>query len=172
MYKSTFGIINIGLTCYINSVIQVLIHTSSFLEKFLEKFQTIKKNHNSTSYYFYKMLCEINNNDNLNVIDISNFIIIFKNIHPTFSGINQFDATEFLRVLLEDITILENDNKKNQLLLSKEYKENFYDNESSIISKNFYSQMISIYSFQCSHMHFNSCWIFHCLYQKICLNWN
>ena len=47
--------------------------------------------------------------------------------------------------------ILENDNEKNKLLLSKEYKENFYDNESSIISKNFYSQMISIYSCQCNH---------------------
>ena len=119
-----------------NSVIQVLIHTSSFLEKFSEKFQSIKKNHNSTSYYFYKMLCEINNNDNLNVIDISNFITFFKNTYSTFGGINQFDASEFLRVLLEDIStdlneatkgknhiILENDNEKNQLSLPKEYKK-------------------------------------------------
>ena len=47
--------------------------------------------------------------------------------------------------------ILENDNEKNKLILSKEYKENFYGNESSIISKNFYSQVVSIYSCQCSH---------------------
>ena len=96
--------------------------------KIFRKISNNKKKHNSTSYYFYKMLCEINNNDNLNVIDISNFITFFKNIHPTFSGINQFDASEFLRVLLEDIstdlneatkgkshTTLENDNEKNKL---------------------------------------------------------
>ena len=82
LYKKTFGIINIGLTCYINSVIQVLFHTYLFLEKFLEKLPKIEKNHSSTSYYFYKMLCEINKNNNLNVIDISDFINFFKNIHP------------------------------------------------------------------------------------------
>ena len=71
------------------------------------------------------MLSEIHKNNNSNVIDISEFINFFKNIHPNFGGINQFDDSEFLRVLLEDINtelneaskginhiLLENDNKK------------------------------------------------------------
>ena len=159
IYNTTFGIINIGLTCYINSVIQILIHTYTFLENFKDKVHIIEKNNNTTSYYFYKMLSEIHKNNNSNVIDISEFINFFKNIHPNFGGINQFDSSEFLRVLLEDINaelneaskginhiLLENDNNKNKLILSKEYKQNFFDKESSIISKYFYSQTISIYS--------------------------
>ena len=47
--------------------------------------------------------------------------------------------------------LLENDNNKNKLILSKEYKQNFFDKESSIISKYFHSQTISIYSCQCNH---------------------
>ena len=81
---------------------------------------------------------------------ISEFINFIKNIHPNFGGINQFDSSEFLRVLLEDINaelneaskginhiLLENDNNKNKLILSKEYKQNFFEKESSIISNIF-----------------------------------
>ena len=49
------------------------------------------------------MLYNIYKKNNLKINDITDFIIFFKNIHPAFIGINQFDASEFLRVLLEDI---------------------------------------------------------------------
>ena len=162
--NSLFGIINIGLTCYINSVIQIILHTELFLEKFLEKSQIITKNKNSTSFYIYKILCNIFKNKNLKVIDIRDFIHFLKNFHPIFGGINQCDALEFLRVLLEDIStelnevkksknhiLLDNDNNKTKLTLCQEYKKNFLEKESSIISNNFYSQIISIYSCEFKH---------------------
>ena len=54
IYNNTFGIIDTGLTCYINSVIQILIHANTFIEKFIGKVQIIEKNHNSTSNFFIK----------------------------------------------------------------------------------------------------------------------
>ena len=120
--NSLFGIINIGLTCYINSVIQIILHSELFLEKFLEKSQIITKNKNSTSFYIYKILCNIFKNKNLKVIDIRDFIHFFKNFHPIFGGINQCDALEFLRVLLEDISTELNEVKKskNHILLDND----------------------------------------------------
>ena len=106
LYKKIHGIIYIGLTCYINSLVQVLIHTYSFLEYFINKIEIIVKNKISISYYFYKMVCNIYKNNNLKVIDINDFIIFFKDIHPAFGGINQFDSSEFLRVLLKILVLI------------------------------------------------------------------
>ena len=124
---------------------QVLIHSKLFLENFLDKSQIIKKSKNNTSYYFYNILYNIHKNKNLKVIDIREYINFFKNIHLIFGGIKQCDTSEFLRVLLEDIStelneinnikshiILENDHDKKKILLPEEYRKTSCEKESSI----------------------------------------
>lgn len=116
------------------------------------------------AYIFYKMIYGIFINSNSNIIDITDFILAFKKNHPVYGGNIQNDSSEFLRVLLEDFTndlnesnmynkhvLLENDINKTKLRLSKDYKENFFAREYSIISNNFYIQMMTIYSCKCKH---------------------
>ena len=47
--------------------------------------------------------------------------------------------------------ILENDENKDKLILSKEFEKNFLNRENFIIIKIFYSQLISSYSCKCMH---------------------
>ena len=159
-----FGIYNIGNTCYINATIQILLHTELFLKTYFAKLHLIRKDPNSISYLFYKLIYEIYLKTNAKCVDVTDFILSFKNNHPVFSGNIQNDSSEFLRVLLEDFStnlneankyaehiILENDLNKNKLELTKEYKENFSSRENSIISNNFYTQMIYVYTCKCKH---------------------
>ena len=97
-------------------------------------------------------------------MDIGSFICLFRLKHPEY-GINlQNDTQEFLRVLLQDINIELNENKRNinyhqiyyndQLSkkdLSKEYFNYFNKIENSIITKLFYSQIINKFTCECKY---------------------
>ena len=71
-------------------------------------------------------------------IDISYFVNYFSNKHPEYSGELQSDTLEFIRLLLDDIsldlneskikyshTILSNDDDKNKLIRYKEFIDLF-----------------------------------------------
>ena len=84
--ESQIRIINIGNSCYINSIIQILLHTPIFIEEFIMLIEEIKKMPMPTSYNFLQIYHNIkNNNDYKNKeIDISLCIYFFSLKHPQF----------------------------------------------------------------------------------------
>ena len=113
--ENLIGINNIGNSCYINSIIQVLIHTPIFINEFLNNKEEIKKMPITTSYNFlqiYDNIIKAKDYKNKEV-DISSFIYFFSLKHPQFKPNEQQDAIEFFRVISEDInTELNKANKK------------------------------------------------------------
>ena len=90
---SKIGILNIGNNCFANSVLQLLIHNSYFINKFLNKIDKISNKDNSISYKLYLILYEMDNKDiNKQYFDISNFLYLFGIKHTGFNGFIQKDA--------------------------------------------------------------------------------
>ena len=135
LINSIIGIYNIGNTCFINSVIQILIHCQIFMES------------------FYSKKIAYDNN-------ISNFIYLFKLNHPIFGNL-QNHAQEFCRILLEDLSKKLNEVKEKLLYKELDYNINsskkskqifhinFCGRENSIISNIFYSQIMNIFIYEC-----------------------
>ena len=88
------------------------------------------------------------------------FINEFIKLHPTFSN-HQQDATEFIRIFLDDISKETNRNKtvpeykelengeKPKNIQSKEYDEFFLSRENSVVTDLFYTQIINIFTCHC-----------------------
>ena len=158
------GIINLGNTCFINSCLQVLIHSSSFIYKFFNKISLLNQKDTPISFGFWAICHSIMNTVNTQekYIDISYFINLFVLKHPTFGGFIQNDSQEFCRVLLEDLSTelnevknkaiyktLTNTDKKTKVDRDKEFDKNFGEREKSIIVDVFYSQIITTFTCEC-----------------------
>ena len=164
IHISGIGMINIGNTCFINSSLQVLIHCKLFIHAFFNKFSLINKQTTPISYQFLLICISILDNDNTKerYIDISDFKEAFGQKHPTFQGFSQNDSQEFCRVFLEDLSMelneaknknvyksLTNSEGKSKIVRDREFDLNFKEREESIITKLFYSQMITTFICQC-----------------------
>ena len=169
-YKSIISIIyskivfiNIGACCFINSIVQVLIHSRPFIESITKKINILKNLKLSITYKLFQIIEEILNlNSNLKYVDISYFNNFFGIKHPNYNGLIQQDSQEFLRLLLADIsldlnevninlhyTILENDDFKNKIERYMEFRNHVNKNEKSIITELFYHIIITTYICKC-----------------------
>ena len=163
IYKD-IGIINLGNTCYINSILQVLIHCPEFIYQFFNKKNSMNKDDTLICAYLYQVCKDMVDTVNTQqpYIDITNFKTVFGNKHPNFDGYLQNDSQEFCRVLLEDISNELNEIKNkvpysqltNSDRISKrqrdiQFDKNFKDREKSIITELFYSQVITTFKCQC-----------------------
>ena len=160
---SKVGFINIGASCFINSIVQILIHCKPFIESITNNINIIENLKLSISFKLFQIIKQIVYLDSNNkYIDISQFYNLFGNKHLNFNGFIQQDSQEFLRLLLEDIsfdlnegnmnlqyTILENDDCKNKLERYQEFINNVNKKEKSIITELFYPIIITTYQCKC-----------------------
>ena len=105
IFNSLRSIINIGNTCFINLVLQILFHTKKFIDKFIECKNNFIKNIYSISYKFYPILKFILLNDETKeeALDISEFVYFIFIKQPQYNFVQQYDCQEFLRIFLDYI---------------------------------------------------------------------
>ena len=109
------GLINIGESCYMNAALQILLHCKIFVESCF-KYKNPFKNNITNSFIDigFEMINKENNVENeayiIKSFSPKNFYNEFIKKHPIFQN-GQQDSIEFLRVLLNDISLENNRNK-------------------------------------------------------------
>ena len=107
LLKSKIGLYNAGGSCYMASIIQILIHSKEFLDTFLEE---KINNKNSLSYLLYKFIEEIANSNNS--IEIEYFAEQYNKINYKFNGRRGNNPmtffTEFIKQLDKEGTKVSN----------------------------------------------------------------
>lgn len=93
-----FGLKNIGNTFFINSSLQILIHTPIFIRNFLKDISEIKPSNDTVSYQFYIFIMNIKNS-NKKIFFPLNLISAFLKICNIFSLGEQSDSQRFYRNL-------------------------------------------------------------------------
>ena len=163
---SKVGLQNIGNTCFMNTSLQILIHSDDFIQRLIEKYPTISKKARITQNFFH--LCEsIASSQSLSSITPSDFKYQFGSSHSLFRGYGQNDTQEFFRILLEDMNkelnevpkkqpYKELDTKgKSKMQCDKEYDKLFRGRESSIVMDSFYGQIINIFICKCNKISYS-----------------
>lgn len=168
------GLNNIGNTCWMNSIIQLLSNTPLLREYFLsldffnnlhdkikrESENSLKiykeKMNNSLSYQFYRLLFQLNNN-RLSPREFKN-VITLKN--ELYHGYQQHDTLEFLTWLIDNLQ--DENERKYKLLNILESKDELlsleeglfwkqFNNKSSLIKRLFYGTFISTLKCKACH---------------------
>ena len=93
-----FGLKNIGNTFFINSSLQILIHTPIFIRNFLKDISEIKPSNDTVTYQFYIFIMNINNSYKI-IFSPLNLISAFLKICNIFSLGEQSDSQRFYRNL-------------------------------------------------------------------------
>jgi len=136
-----------------------LIHSSKFIPKFVKEITSSNNKKESTAYQFFYLLNKILLNSQS--ISPSEFKSFFSKKHRLFSGYSQHDSQEFLRHLLEDISLdlnrvkkipaykeLETKNKS-KILLNNEFHKLFTYREDSPVLDVFQGQFCN--TFECEN---------------------
>ena len=162
---SRVGLQNIGNTCFMNTSLQILIHSEDFIKRLLKKYPNFPKKSRITQNFFH--LCEsIASSQNLSSITPSDFKYQFGSSHSLFRGYGQNDTQEFFRILLEDMNkelnevahkapYKELDTSKSKQECDKEYDKLIRSRESSIVMDSFYGQIINIFTCKCGKISYS-----------------
>ena len=124
LLESKIGLYNAGGSCYMASIIQILIHLKQFLNIFLR--ETYKKN-KPLSYLFYNFIEKLSKYDN-HSIEIKYFANEYNKINYKFSGKHGNNPMSFFTEFIQQ---LNEENKENDILklfMGKKYI-NFEGNE-------------------------------------------
>jgi len=169
MCQKLIGLRNLGNTCFINTSLQCLLHCDNFISRFLDFYETNNLNHptpiSNSIYNLIMRYSKASDNSSISPEEVKN-AIAYK--HRIYSGFSQHDSQEFIRKLLEELSIElntvsekkpykilnEKNEQKNKKELNIEYDRIFRERENSIIIDTFYGQTISI--FQCLECNYES----------------
>ena len=97
--KKIFGFINLGNTCFLNSSLQILIHSTLFINNFLDDIKIIGISQDTVTYEFFNLIMEINSS-NKKIFSPNKLISSFINKCNLFSLGQQSDSQRFYRNFL------------------------------------------------------------------------
>jgi ubiquitin C-terminal hydrolase len=158
------GFDNLGNTCFMNTSLQCLIHTESFMKRFFDEKDRITGISYIRPTPLSKAILELcdeilkKSDVGKNSVAPTDFKRLFGSAHRMFSGYSQHDSQEFLRVLLDDISqelnrivsmpkYRELDTKINdKVTLNKEYDRLCKAREDSIVMNTFSLQIVNIFT--------------------------
>ena len=160
----TLGLENIGATCYMNATLQCLCHVNS-LKYYFKDFNQIKIDINNKNTpltkEFYKVITNLWKKSNNTYYTPTSFKNLISELNPLFKGIQANDSKDLILFIYEtlhnelnnpnsnnnNLNNLNNNNLTNELKL---FRQNYYYQNNSIISRIFYFE-------QSSNLYCNSC---------------
>ena len=152
-----FGLINLGNTCFLNSSIQILIHSPIFIKNFLEDYNKLNKlnklSEDTLIYNFNELIMEISRSENQD-FSPRNLVVSFLNKCHLFSLGEQSDSQRFYKNFL---TIIEtelgpkntciNDTFKGQFIYKMEFcctNNKCEKPQTNIVKNSFYDIFVAV----------------------------
>ena len=121
-----FGLMNLGNTCFLNSSLQIIIHSPIFIEKFLKDIYILRPQNNTLAYIFFNFIMNINSSDK-NLFSPKSLISKFLEKCNMFSLGEQSDSQRFYRNFM---TILEKEFGNSNSCIKETFEGKFvYTNE-------------------------------------------